>query len=594
MSKHDIIGGFMVAFDIFEKKDVKKVEQKIIALFGIEPETQKSHISFGFSFSYNSFDVSQNVWKTNLPEALTVFQKISAEKGFPIDKELLDKYVESLEIRGYNSPEMPFYILMANFVLNRDLLNSTEDLRKDMFLLSQPIRLFIESLDGLTNKIVGYSPRASLVTQFWVKVTREHLTQMRNNILKQISLLEENEPIKSFEIKDPTKLSKKMLSSEPFNLAPDVGDLHSQIIDGSNIILVVGQIMQQALGGLRTPYLIELSYDEKLLAHKVPHEARPFFVNLDICSLDHIVWEGYGLLITLISFSTFMSYLASERLKIEREISKLREKISTTRLSTEDLHNHLNEINNYGTQLSSLLNMLGTFSRQREMELKQIASGTGDLCFEVPIKTELQKFFPHQNEGYLRTIATQTLAILNGTKEALSNQETEIRSMQNHMSNIVNLRNIRSNNTLQKIMLIIAVSGLIIAGISGFVAYQSWRTAELDYIASHPEGQYVVAVKWISYDSSSNYDQFQVSVKYQGSGESKYVRLTLSFAGNTPILVSQYNLEVIEPNTIIGRNYVDGFVGEVFYNIPRVENTTSSLSITDYTSDVDVIIFSTV
>lgn len=588
MSNHDIIGGLMVSFDIFEKRDIEKVEQKINGLFGIQPKEEKSHISFWGS--HDSFEVSQNVWKINLSDMLIVLSKISDKKSFPTKHELLEKYVESLEIRGYNSPRLPFYILIARFVLKRDLLNSSEDLRKDMFLVSQPIRLFIESFDGLTNKIVGYSPRASLVTQFWVKVTEKHLNQMRDSILKQLSELKKSESSKDFEIKHPVELSDKLRSFEPFNLAPEVGDFHSQIIDGSNIILVIGQIMQPALGGLRTPYMIELSYGEELLKSQLPHKAGPYFPNLDMCSLDSIVWEGYGLLITLISFSTFMSYLASERAKIERKISKLREAISLTGLSTEELHNHLNEINNYGTKLSSLLNMLGTFSRQREWALKQIAGGTSDLCFEVPIKTELYRFSSHKNEGYLRTISKQILGILNGTKEALSNQETEIRSLQTHISNIVNLQNIKSNNTLQKIMLIIAISGLIIAGISGFVAYQSWRTAELDYIASHPEGTYYVKVQWIGYDTSSNSDQFRVSVEYQGKGESKYVRLSLGFVGDTPILASQWNLDVIEPYTIIGRNYVDGFLGEVLYNIPRVENTTSSLTILDYTSDAEVVV----
>lgn len=589
MSSHAIIGGFMVAFDIFDKKDVDKVEKKISDLFGT-PKMEKTHVSIGFS--RNSFDVSQNVWKPNLLEALNIFQKISAEKKFPIKKEPLDKYVDSIEIRGYNSTEMPFYVLMANFVLNRDLLNSSEDLRKDMFLLSQPIRLFIESLDGLTNKIVGYSPRASLVTQFWVKVTKEHLTKMKNNILKQLSLVQETKPKTSFKVTDPSELSKEMLSSEPFNLAPDVGDIHSHVIDGKNIVFVVGQIMQQALGGLRTPYVMELSYDEQLLENSIPHKKRPFFANLDICNLDSIVWEGYGLFITLVSFLTFMSYLGSERLKIERQISTLRQNISATGLSTEDLHNCLNEINNHGAELSSLLNILGVFSRQQESSLNQIAGGASDMCLEIPVQTDLETIFHHKNEGYLRTITTQILAILKGTKEALSNQEKEIRSLQNHLSNMVNLRNIKSNNSLQRIMLIIAIIGLVIAGISGFVAYQSLRMAELDYIASNPDGTYYVGVSWIGYSQSTDSDQFRVSVDYYGKGESQYLRLSLQFVSSeAPVLVSNWNLDVIETHTIVGRDYVDGLKGEVIFSLQRLaDGNRGSITVYSYNSDVEVLV----
>ena len=44
--------------------------------------------------------------------------------------------------------------------------------------------------------------------------------------------------------------------------------------------------------------------------------------------------------------------------------------------------------------------------------------------------------------------------------------------------------------------------------------------AELDYIASHPEGTYYVGVTWIGYSQSTDSDQFRISVDYYGKGES--------------------------------------------------------------------------
>lgn len=596
MSNHDIIGGLMVSFDIFEKKDIEKVEQKLNTVLRIQPKEEKSHITF--LGGPDSYEVCQNVWKVDLSEVLKTLQVISDKKGFQLDNELLKTYIKYFEIRGYNSPRLPFYILMAKIVLNSDLLNSSDDLRKDIFLISQPIRLFIENLDGLTNKIVSYSSRASIVTQFWVKVDEHHLSQMRKTVLQQISQLKRNATSKDFEILDyPMESTDELLKFEPFNLAPNVGDVHSHIIDGKNIVLIIGHIMQSALGGLRTPYLIELSYEEDLLKSNLPTYIGPFSANLDWCNLDSIVWEGYGLLITLISISIYVSYIAFERVKIESELSKLRDVTSVTEYSDEELHNRLNELNNYGTQLSSLLNMLGTLSRQREKALQQISEGTSSLCFEVPIKTELHKFFPHQNEGYLRTIANQILNTLNSTKESLHNQESEIRSLQTHISNIVNLNNIRSNKALQTRMyalnrrsLIIVSISLIIAFASVFVGYQSWRVAELSYQKSHPEGTYYVQVDFLGYDATTNYDQFRISTNYQGRGESKYVKLSLGIVGANPIVASKGNLEVMEPNIILGRNYVNGLIGWVDYYIQRAGNITSKLNILDYASDVEVLV----
>ena len=41
---------------------------------------------------------------------------------------------------------------------------------------------------------------------------------------------------------------------------------------------------------------------------------------------------------------------------------------------------------------------------------------------------------------------------------------------------------------------------------------------------------------------------------------------------------------------LIGRNYVDGVKGEALFSIPRIENTTGSITVYDYTSDVEAVL----
>jgi hypothetical protein len=53
--------------------------------------------------------------------------------------------------------------------------------------------------------------------------------------------------------------------------------------------------------------------------------------------------------------------------------------------------------------------------------------------------------------------------------------------------------------------------------------------------------------------------------------------------------VSIGNAEVMEPDTILARNYVDGLIGWVDYDIQRrVSANTTKVTIIDFSSDVTV------
>ena len=580
----------MVSFDIFEKNDIEQIEKKVNTLFGVKPiQEETNFISWGEI--PDSFQIVQTVWELKISEILDSLLEVSGENDLKLNPELLKKYVKSTQIRGYNSPRLPFYVLLLKIDLKEDVLNSTKDIMGDVSGLIRPLSLFIESFEGIRSKLESFSPKSAIVTQFWVQVTENHINEMRENILKELVELEKNAPSDAIEL----ELPETFLSFEPFNLSPDVEWVHSQIIASDNLILVIGNLFQTDLSG---PYIIEMSYDDELLKSKLPHEPFDTFPILDKLDLKRIYFGCYGLIIVLICFTTFLAHLSYERVKIEREISQLREEISSSEFTTEELHTHLEKLSTYGTKLSSLTNMFGTICRQRELAFKEISKGSSEhdyYLFEAPIKSKYSKHLSMVNRGYLRTVANHILGQLTGAKEALKTQEEEICSLQTQISNRLNLRNIKSNESLQKWVLFLTIVSLVTSSIGVYIAYNSHLVsersldmAELDFLSSHPQGNYYVGIKWVGYDRSSDSDQFRISVEYLGTGESQQLRLALSFvSGNTPVLLSNTNLEVVDQN-IIGRNYIDGSMGEVNYLIPRYENKTGRVSINYYTSDVNV------
>ena len=61
--------------------------------------------------------------------------------------------------------------------------------------------------------------------------------------------------------------------------------------------------------------------------------------------------------------------------------------------------------------------------------------------------------------------------------------------------------------------------------------------------------------------------------------------------GVNPTVISKGNVELMEPNIILARNYVDDLIGWVDYNIQRFASINrAKLSILDFNSDVDVTI----
>jgi len=573
-AKH-ITRGVMVSFDIFAKKDIEKINAKVSKTFDVEPTIKKS------AFMGDSLETKNIIWKTeSLSKVLATLRGICDEKRWTYDVDSMPKHIESFQVSGYDSPNFPFYILMAKITMKKNALNSCEDLRKDLFQASIAARLFIESLEGFRKKTTTFSPSSPLVTQLWIKVGKKELSRIREI---EIALIDKEEKLS---LDQKKTLSRKLRNLEPIDLSAPVGDVHSHIVYATNVTYVVGMMTQLGLGGFLSPYILYLSYDEKLLQQDL---IETHLAPAEILVGGGIVRSEYVHLIGLISLSIYLGHLASTGEEIDQAVSELRDTI-TQKTPKKTLDQQLSEINEFGTRISSLQQIIGRFSRYWEGSIRRISENKDSLYLEVPVENVETFDFPiFTHKGYLGTLADQILATLNNITERLEKQGSEIASLRTHISDIVNLKNIKSNERLQKRMLWIALITLCIAIASFSVAYQSWRTAEIDYQRTHPEGEYFVSVYFLGYDSPTNNDLFRITIEYHGRGEARFLRLSIGVVGANPTVVSKGNVEVMEPDTILARNYVDGLIGWVDYNIQRVVSLNRTrLNIIDFSSDVSV------
>lgn len=438
MSTQNIIRGVMITFDVFSKKDIEKINAKVEETFEVEPSIQKSAI-IG-----DSLETKNVVWKIeSLHKLFATLKEICDEKGWTCNFDLMAKYVESFQVWGYDSPNLPFYILMAKIALNKETLNSCENLRDDLLKVSLATRLFIESLEGFHKTMTTFSPSSPVITQLWIQVDKKEFSQMREI---ELTLIRKKEEL-SFDQKNT--LSRKLRRLEPIDLSIPVGDIHSHIFFATNLTYILGHITQLGLGGMMTPYILYVSYDKELLQQDLTEMP---LGPAEILVGGGIVRSEYAHLIGLISLLIYLSHLALEREKIDRGVSKLRDSIAQKEFE-DALDQQLSELNDFGTQISSLQHIIGTFSRHWEGSIRQISEGKDRLTIEVPLEiTETHGLFSLTHKGYLGTLATQILVTLENDREFLEKQGLEIASLRTHISDIVSLRISKSNEDLQKSM----------------------------------------------------------------------------------------------------------------------------------------------
>lgn len=189
-------------------------------------------------------------------------------------------------------------------------------------------------------------------------------------------------------------------------------------------------------------------------------------------------------------------------------------------------------------------------------------------------------------EIFINHLLNRTKTGINWDTERLTNQlrrcNLYYQNTQAESSQILQ----KSAKSLTKMSIVIATAALIASIVIGA---SSIYVASLDYQRTHPDGVYYVHVDFLGYDEPANSDHFRISITYYGTGESRFLRISVGIVGANPTVVSKGNVEVMDPNIILARNYVDGLIGWVDYNIQRFASLNRTrLNILDFDSDVSV------
>lgn len=451
-----IATGLVIAFDIFERKDIEKVNEKVSETLGTKPDIKKTPVSKpenGFK-AYVNYHASWNIRPVSF--LLKTLVSNCDEKGFKCDIELLEKYVENFRVEGYDSSSFPAYVFMVSVSLNNDALNKSEDLKKDLLQIGLSLRLFVERFDGLSRYESAWTPRATVITQLWIKTSKKDLGKIRETAL---------DPVKQQEGKFKNseqiiKYSESLRKLEPLDLSATVGDVHSHIISAVNVLDILGHTHQLAMNGLRTPYILTLSYEEKLFP-KNPLDSMSMWLGVPVHDISEITWRGHSCLVYLISLSMYLNYIALMGRKIDIDLSNLRSHIDTESLKNEidQLNEQLTKISKSGTQISSFISQLGNFSRQWEGSIRRLSAGRSVYALEIPISPIDPLFLStytnflaslDSNGGYLETLSKQILKRLKANKESFKKQESEVASLEKYVSTYVNLATSRIHLIMSK------------------------------------------------------------------------------------------------------------------------------------------------
>lgn len=179
---------------------------------------------------------------------------------------------------------------------------------------------------------------------------------------------------------------------------------------------------------------------------------------------------------------------------------------------------------------------------------------------------------------------------INQEKYSLEDINKHFESFFSYSNNLTNIRINKNNINTQRIAIIIAIISLLISTGGIYLSIKSINIAISDYTKTHPEGNYIVSIHKLGYDEPLKMDKYRIQITYYGSGESKYLSLRVGIVGVNPTVLSKGNCEVMEPNIILIRNYVDGLIGWVDYGIYRSASFKTKLNIIEANSDVNVII----
>jgi hypothetical protein len=263
----EVMWGQIICVEAFSKQRVKALNEQITTIRGF------STVNLGGESDSLTSDHSY-VWSAeNLEECFASVLEGSTKFGGSV--ELLRRSVSGIRIESLDSQMLPFYVVVIRVHLNRNALAESPNLAKDLAIVRNSFRVFMEGLNGCSRAGHSMSPCVPAITVIASYVREKELNRLRE---KARRLETEGLPLEVL-----ARIGDEHRDAEPFDFDPTKQkDMKSHFLLEPNISLIMGNADPYSLP-LRTPYITILSSTKELLSPEpLDMPVFPFATNLGL------------------------------------------------------------------------------------------------------------------------------------------------------------------------------------------------------------------------------------------------------------------------------------------------------------------------
>jgi hypothetical protein len=452
--------GFM-SVEVFNRSDKSATIDLLTRLLGSPPD-QPFKKDDATSPKIPSSTIETITWTLNEGILRRVFT--NPAKTLQVDLEPLLPLYERVTVFLIDNPTVPFLVLAIRgllFVGKLDTASLTDPIRSQLRKLSLPIRLFIESLGGLSSQNVSWSPHASNVTWVGVVVEQACLNQLRE-ALGKLEKLRAAGPIAPEQL---AAIAKEIRGYQPFNLADPIIDITSHISAYSNVHVIVSQSEQPGVGLYRTLSVTYLTTDGSLL-HTFP-EMRIMLISMFPGRIDWSSPFFETLLVWLFSLNIWVNSRLNLVTNLDQKAMTFRQS-PNVRSTPQEIGRVLSEVSIVGTEAAVASGEV-SLTKRRTSSLLETLTIKGPTRKEINVSVapfflaDLVKF--GENAGVVSSLASMTLESFDVASEQLVEIENEVAAFQRHLSDIATLQSQEASNRLNRRIQTLTMILVILTGV---------------------------------------------------------------------------------------------------------------------------------
>jgi len=466
-----------VTIEVFDRSRKNEVVALLTKQFGAPPElTPGPRVLTLTPTLIPTIDVTR--WNIDNPTIGRVFS--DAGKTVQIDAaQQLSVYL-SVRVLLIDNPFMPFLLLLILGDFQPEKLDRSSlrfSIRDQFSQLSLPFRLFLEKMPGLSSQGVGvaWRPRIANLTWAGVTVNDERLRRLQKSLfqLQQLRNLRITTVEELATVEEQDKIEEQIIADTPLDLAGPIVKLTSHIPAFSNFHAVLSEA--DHIGASSRSLSIQYVTTDRGLLHSFPDWRNHFFPQFP----SRVEWTPVFVectlawLLALNIWTTHRQLLTAPTL--DQRATTLQQS-SDIGSAGDKIGSILSDVSLLGTDTAFATAEVNRVKRRSDFLLNQLIKGS-PLGREIPLRIRdatLSQFVPNPGSGVVSMLASTTKDSLEATADHLSQVETEVASIQRHISDIASLQAREASSKLEKtiarftILLVVLTAVLVASSFSGY------------------------------------------------------------------------------------------------------------------------------